>query len=260
MHLEQSRYNDEGNAGKNVCNELKHKVGIKDTIKDYGTYAATCTETGMEAHSKCIVCGNLYVDGSGVSSASLTIPALGHQWEEITAVEATCTEAGTKAYRQCTRCDALQAEGMPVAQADLVIAAPGHMLETVAATQATCTQAGMQAHDRCNNCGQLFVNNVPVDTASLTTASASHVLSDWLSDETYHWKACVDCGEAFRQSTHVDKNLDDICDDCGFAIAPVTNAPVTSDSFSPMFLIPMGIAAVIAVGVAITMALKKRKE
>ena len=222
-----------------------------------GGYAAACDKTGMQAHHKCSVCGGRFVNGMLVSSASLSIPAPGHVWENVESIPATCTEDGLQAHRICSTCNALQIDGKPAEEADLLIPAVGHTLETVDASQATCSQPGIQAHEHCTVCDQLFVQDKVVDTQALTIALSSHVLSDWQNDETYHWKACVDCDEVFRQSRHADKDTDGSCDDCGFVMAAEENDPADEDepAFSWLFLIPI-LAAVV---IAILLIFKKRK-
>lgn len=221
-----------------------------------GGYAATCDSTGMAAHSVCSTCGSCFVNGSEVSSFSLSTPALGHSWEKVEGKPATCTEDGLKTHEHCTTCDALRLEGSIVKEEDLLIVAKGHTLEQIDASQATCSEPGIQAHEHCTTCDGQFVKGERVELAQITTALASHVLSDWLSDEHYHWKTCVDCDEVFRQNSHADKDADGICDDCGYALpsAVEDNTPEES-GFSWFFLIPM----IVAVVIAVALAMKKRK-
>lgn len=243
-----------------VCGKTYGKLG-SHKLSYIGSYAPTCDSTGMNAHSKCSSCGELFVNGSAVSADSLSIAALGHNWESREGTAATCTEDGQLPHRVCTACGLIQLDGKDVEEDALVIPATGHTLEDVAATQATCSESGIQAHQHCTTCDRLFLKNQPVDLAALTTALSSHVLSDWQSDETYHWKACVDCGEVFRQSRHADTDADNGCDDCGYTMtatgsqAQTPGNPETKSGFRWMFLIL--IAA--AVGIAVPLAKKKRK-
>ena len=239
-----------------VCGESYGKKGSHNLSHSSG-YAATCTAEGMSAYSKCKTCGKYYVNGVQISASALSLPALGHSWDTVSGTPATCTEDGLRLHEKCAACGILQIEGAEVTEDALLIPATGHAMETVAASQATCAQPGIQAHEHCTTCDGQFLNGEAVEAAQLTTASSSHVLSDWLSDEHYHWKSCVDCGEVFRQNSHADKDADGSCDDCGYAVTADSKAPQedTSSGFSFLFLIPL----VAAVAIAVPLAVRKRK-
>lgn len=224
-------------------------------------YGATCTESGMNSHNKCSSCGQIFVSGISVRPSSLTIPALGHQMHEVAGKEATCTEEGTAAYEKCDICGIMQIDGKDVSEEDLVIPAAGHTLEAVSAVEATCTQTGTLAHDVCTICGEICLKGKTVTADELAIEMSAHVLSDWQSDETTHWKACSACGEMFRQHSHSTNDGDEFCDDCGYAIpAPTEMIPATEEEkVSFPFLIPVIVAAIIAVGGAVMVAAKKKK-
>lgn len=236
-----------------ICGESYGKLGAH-SLQYHNGYAATCTDSGMNAHSTCKLCGGCFVDGIKISASSLTMPALGHSWETTDAVPATCKTDGCLAYRQCKICSAMQVSGKTVTEEELLLPATGHTMETIAATQATCKDAGVQAHEHCTTCDLLFLKGTPVEAAQLTTALSSHVLSDWQQDAYYHWKTCVDCEEVFRQSEHRDSDLDGICDDCSCVMTVQKDSAVES-GFSWLFLLPV----IAAVAIAIPLALKKRK-
>lgn len=255
-------------GGHATCLSPAICTGCGSTYGQYGShdlsycagYGASCDSTGMTAHSVCNTCGICFIDGSEASSLSLSTPALGHQWKTEKGKEPTCTEDGSKEHRVCSVCGAIQIGGKDAKQEDLTLPALGHTMETIDATQATCTQPGVEAHTHCTTCDQLFRQNKPVALDEITSALSSHVLGDaWLSDETIHWKNCVDCSEVFRQGSHKDTDADGLCDDCGFAMAQEAPAPAEEDSgFSFLYLIPMAAAVAIAVPLAIKTA-KKRK-
>lgn len=243
---------------KAVCTGCGKSYGSlgSHNLTSNGGYAATCDSTGMNPHSKCSTCGSCFVNGKEVSSSSLSTPALGHNWETVEGKPATCTEDGLKTHEKCTTCESLRLEGSSVTEEELLIPAKGHTMEEVAASQATCAEPGIQAHEHCTSCGGQFVKGEPVKLEEITTALSSHVLSDWLSDEFYHWKICVDCEEVYRQSSHADKDADGSCDECGFVLSTeAEETPSEETGFSWFFLIPL----VAAVAVAIPLALKKRK-
>ena len=141
-----------------------------------------------------------------------------------------------------------------------MIPASGHTLVVVEATQSSCTQPGVQAHEHCTTCNKLFQQKKEIQLDQITTALSSHVLGEkWLSDETGHWKTCVDCDAVFRQNAHTDPNADGLCDDCGYQMAAETVAPTEDDSgFSWVYLIPM-VAAVAISATAAIRTIKKRK-
>ena len=238
-----------------VCGESYGKLAEHD-LDHIGAYAATCTSSGMNAHSKCSVCGGRFVDGVKISVSSLTIPAIGHEWQTVEGVAATCESQGLRAYKQCEICGDLRVEGSTVTRDELIIPATGHVPVSVPAIQATCTEAGTQAHEYCSGCGQHFLHGFAVDEAALKTALASHVLSDWQGDESYHWKSCVDCGAVFRLDAHADADLSGSCDDCGAVMeAEKEEAPAAKSGFGWLWLLPLLIAPVIV----ILLLLKKRK-
>ena len=109
--------------------------------------AATCTETGLTAGSKCDVCGEILV-------AQEPTEALGHDWDEGTVTTApTCTEKGVKTYT-CSRCDATKTEE---------IDALGHTPVELPAKAATCTETGLTAGSKCDVCGEILVAQEPTE-------------------------------------------------------------------------------------------------
>ena len=246
---------------KAVCSGCGEEYGMfgSHSLYSAGGYAATCTSDGMNAHSKCSVCGKRFVNGETVSLSDLVMPALGHLWQPEAGKPADCQNDGILAHKRCVNCGQLQADDKPITEEELVIPAGGHTLESVEKIDATCTQSGILAHDHCTVCDLLFVNNKPVEAAELTTATASHVLSDWCSDETGHWKTCVDCGEEFRRGSH--KLSDGECTDCGYAAANAEDTPDQQQekNFSWLFLIPVVAAVGIAGALIVSIVLKRRK-
>ena len=246
---------------KAVCSSCGESYGMKGSHSLYsvGAYAPSCSADGMNAHKRCSTCGQRFVNGEVVSLYDLSMPALGHLWQSEVGKPADCQNEGILDHESCANCGQLRAEGVVITRDDLVIPAGGHALESVEKTDATCTQAGTLAHEHCTVCGLLLVDNKPVEAAQLTTGTTSHVLSDWFSDETGHWKSCVDCGKEFRRGSH--KMSADGCTDCGFALTSSEKAPDAREetSFSWLFLIPVIAAVGIAGFLAVTMLLKSRK-
>lgn len=254
-----------GNAtcsAKAVCSICGSSYGTYASHNLYhvSAYAATCSSSGMNSHSKCTTCGQLFVSGIPIRASSLTIPALGHRMTEVAGKDATCMEDGIAAYEKCEFCGILQLDGKTVSEEELVIPATGHDHSTVPAVEATCTQTGTKSHEVCAQCGELTVNGKTVTEETLVTEAAAHVLSDWQSDETTHWKACTECGEVFRQHSHKDGDGNEACDDCGYNMpAPTEMIPAEEEDKTTFpFLIPV-IAAVIIAACTVPVALKKRK-
>ena len=106
------------------CNEDE-----KESLKE-----ATCTESGI-GEVVCPVCQN---------SFTVSVPALGHDWEVKVDQEATCTEAGSES-NHCTRCDATDPESAKE------IPALGHDWEVKVDREATCTEAGSESN-HCTRC------------------------------------------------------------------------------------------------------------
>ena len=250
-------------TSKATCSRCGSRYGDLKPHNYYlvSAYAATCTESGMNTHNKCSSCGQLFVSGIAVRPSSLTIPALGHQTQEVAGKEATCTEEGIAAYEKCDICGTMQIDGKNVSEEDLVIPATEHILETVPTVDATCTQVGTLAHEICTVCGELSLKGNVVTVEELAIETQAHVLSDWQNDETTHWKACAVCGEMFRQHSHGSNDGDEFCDDCGYTMPAPTEMTATAEEekVSFPFLIPVIVAAVIAVGGAVMVASKKKK-
>ena len=241
-----------------LCGKAYGEFGSHN-LSYVGGYGAACDRTGMQEHRKCTVCGRCFLGGKEVSYTTLSTAALGHTWETVEGKPATCTEDGMLTHRKCSTCEEIQVEGKAAEAESILLPATGHQLENVEATQATCTEPGIQAHQHCTQCDGLFVKGEATDLQALTTALSSHLLSDWQTDESYHWKSCVDCQEVFRQSRHTDKDADGSCDDCGFVMeATAKPAPAAESGFSWLFLIPIIAAVAIAVGGVVIAAKKKQ--
>ena len=248
-------------TAKATCSVCGSSYGeyASHNLTQVSAYAATCTSAGMNAHSKCSTCGQLFVSGIAIRASSLTIPSLGHQMQEVEGQEATCTEEGIAAHEKCDICGLLLVDGESVSQEELIVPATGHTLKTVPAVAATCTQTGTLAHEVCTECGEITLNGKVVEAEALVTEMTAHVLSDWQSDAVTHWKACSECGEVFRQHSHKDSDADEVCDDCGYAMpAAQETAPSQESKGTFPFLIPLIVAVVIAVVVILIVAKKKK--
>ena len=254
-------------GGNATCNKKAVCSGCGATYGSYAPHAltsnggqsATCESAGVSAYSVCSSCGKYYSGGVQISASTLTIPALGHDWQQVKGTPATCTEEGLNDHEKCSHCDQMQIDGKEVTEEDLVIPALGHTLENIPAADPTCTAAGVIAHEACANCGILLLNGQEVQEDALSVPVVSHILSDWENDASTHWKFCTGCGEIFRLHSHGDADNDAACDECGYAMAASQEAvnAAKKEGFSFLFLIPIAIAVVICVGVAVKVAKKK---
>ena len=152
---------------------------LNDSDYEVTTEDPTCTETGTKTY--------VYVkDGQKITAATVTLEALGHDWDEGTVTTpATCTENGVKTFT-CTRCDAEKTE---------TIQATGHSAEEIAAVAPTCTQAGSTAGSKCSVCGEIL-------QAPETVAALGHSWSEWTvtkqptyTEEGEESRTCSVCNE-----------------------------------------------------------------
>lgn len=103
-----------------TCKKCYHTYSeaIAEKGHDFGEgvvkeVAAKCEQTGVKAHNKCVTCKKLFAADADpkditikeVKEADLTIKALGHKYEEVSAVNPTYTEAGNTAGEKCERCN-----------------------------------------------------------------------------------------------------------------------------------------------------------
>ena len=116
-----------------ICEKYRIGDQISDTIltakghniEAVAEVAATCTENGVEAHSKCTACGKLFQNYLEVTEDELVISAVGHTVSKVDEVSATTEKDGTKAHYACGECDKLflDSEGKTETELkDLVIA------------------------------------------------------------------------------------------------------------------------------------------
>lgn len=94
---------------------------------------------------------------------------------------------------------------------------------TVKQENATCLSNGTKAYYVCD-CGLKFSDSACTKQISsdseLDIPALSHTPSGWKNDATNHWKECTKCGSetANTRDDHIDKNKDNKCDTCGYAL------------------------------------------
>ena len=105
--------------------------------------AATCTEPGHKAGTKCLDC-------NAILSGMEVIPAKGHTEVIDPAVEPTCTEPGKTEGKHCSVCNEIL-----VAQEE--IPAKGHTEVIDPAVEPTCTEPGKTEGKHCSVCNEILV-------------------------------------------------------------------------------------------------------
>ena len=133
----------------------------------------------------------------------MTVPALGHSYEETVITEPTCTEVGAK-LRKCTVCDEETTVELP---------ALGHDYKNEVTKEATCTEAGVMTYT-CIKCGGSYTEEIPAlghDYKSEVTTAATCTEA---GVETF---TCGNCGEAYTKEIPAlgHNYLNGICTHCG---------------------------------------------
>ena len=109
---------------------------------------------------------------------------------------------------------------------NVVVISEGHTHKTkttVKQVEASCLANGTKAHYICD-CGLKFIDSAckqPIASDSdLIIPAKAHTPSGWENDATSHWKECIGCGSetANTRGEHLDKNKDNKCDTCGYAL------------------------------------------
>ena len=109
---------------------------------------------------------------------------------------------------------------------NVIVISEGHVHKaktTVQQVDASCLANGKKAHYICD-CGLKFLDGACTILVSsdseLIIPAKEHILSGWKNDVTSHWKECTSCGSetANTRGEHVDRNKDNKCDTCGYAL------------------------------------------
>ena len=105
--------------------------------------AATCTEPGHKAGTKCLDC-------NAILSGMEEIPAKGHTEVIDPTVEPTCTKTGLTEGKHCSVCN-------EVIVKQEVIPAKGHTEVIDHAVEPTCTKTGLTEGKHCSVCNEVIV-------------------------------------------------------------------------------------------------------
>lgn len=103
---------------------------------------ATCLASGYTSSSSCATCGAILTERK-------EIPAKGHSFIDIEALEPTCTEVGHTAWSKCERCGFIQKEAVE-------IPALGHDVVYDEALEPTCLTEGHEEGSHCSRCGEIL--------------------------------------------------------------------------------------------------------
>mgnify|MGYP000761238559 CR=1 FL=1 len=141
------------------CGKIKTEA-IKATGHEHTVVieekAATCTEPGHKAGTKCLDC-------NAILSGMEEIPAKGHTEVIDPAVEPTCTEPGKTEGKHCSVCNEII-----VAQTE--IPAKGHTEVVRGKKPATLTEDGYTGNTYCAECGVLIKKGEVIPKGGVTVS------------------------------------------------------------------------------------------
>ena len=199
------RYFDEYKCSK--CGLYLDRANGKTGVKQHElepweqTKAATCTSAGVEKRK----CSNrFYRAGDNYEcdySETRTVPALGHDYQNVEAKEPTCTEPGNTAGKKCKRCGHMHS--------GKVIPALGHDLVQHGAQAVTCTTVGWDAYVTCSRCNYS------------TYAEKAALGHDW-GDAAYTWSDDYDECTARRVCKRDSSHYEDVTASATAADIPAT--------------------------------------
>ena len=128
------------------CSKTKTEAisatGHRNTV-EIEEKAATCTEPGHKAGTKCLDC-------NAILSGMEEIPAKGHTEVIDPAVEPTCTKTGLTEGKHCSVCNEVLVK-------QEVIPAKGHTEVIDPAVEPTCTKTGLTEGKHCSVCNEVLV-------------------------------------------------------------------------------------------------------
>ena len=121
---------------------------------------ATCEQTGVAAHWRCVSCGGLFKDEEGTQAVSiddLVVPLAAHKLTAHAPKAATCTEPGSLAHWTCEVCGKTFLDDRTLEPAgDVAVPATGHKAVHHERVAPTTKSAGRAEYWECSACGKLF--------------------------------------------------------------------------------------------------------
>ena len=153
--------------------------------------AATCTEPGHKAGTKCLDC-------NAILSGMEVIPAKGHTEVIDSAVEPTCTKTGLTEGKHCSVCN-------EVIVKQEVIPAKGHTEVIDPAVEPTCTKTGLTEGKHCSVCNEVIVKQEVISakghTEVVRNQKPATLTEDGYTGDTY----CAECGILIKKGEAIPK-------------------------------------------------------
>ena len=153
--------------------------------------AATCTEPGHKAGTKCLDC-------NAILSGMEVIPAKGHTEVIDSAVEPTCTKTGLTEGKHCSVCN-------EVIVKQEVIPAKGHTEVIDPAVEPTCTKTGLTEGKHCSVCNEVIVKQEVIPAKGHTEVvrdqKPATLTEDGYTGDTY----CAECGILIKKGEAIPK-------------------------------------------------------
>ena len=153
--------------------------------------AATCTEPGHKAGTKCLDC-------NAILSGMEVIPAKGHTEVIDPAVEPTCTKTGLTEGKHCSICN-------EVIVKQEVIPAKGHTEVIDPAVEPTCTKTGLTEGKHCSVCNEVIVKQEVISakghTEVVRNQKPATLTEDGYTGDTY----CTECGILIKKGEVIPK-------------------------------------------------------
>ena len=143
--------------------------------------AATCTEAGHKAGTKCSVC-------DAILSGMEEIPATGHTGVIDAAKAPTCTETGLTEGKHCSVCNT-------VLVAQEVISAKGHTEVIDPAVAPTCTEPGKTEGKHCSVCNAVIVAQTEIPAKGHTPETILGKAATCTEPGKTEGKHCSVCNE-----------------------------------------------------------------
>ena len=143
--------------------------------------AATCTEPGHKAGTKCLDC-------NAILSGMEEIPAKGHTEVIDPAVEPTCTKTGLTEGKHCSVCN-------EVIVKQEVIPAKGHTEVIDPAVEPTCTKTGLTEGKHCSVCNEVIVKQEVISAKGHTEVIDPAVEPTCTEPGKTEGKHCSVCNE-----------------------------------------------------------------
>ena len=151
--------------------------------------AATCTEPGHKAGTKCLDC-------NAILSGMEVIPAKGHTEVIDPAVEPTCTEPGKTEGKHCSVCNEVLVK-------QEVIPAKGHTEVIDPAVEPTCTKTGLTEGKHCSVCNEVLVKQEEIPAKGHTEVIDPAVEPTCTEPGKTEGKHCSVCNEIIVAQTEI---------------------------------------------------------